>query len=114
VKTYSGYGAVPPDCKGSTVTVRGSGSGSVSLSPGAIRSINQMELTGDDADIIIKGRSLNQTLRSFEQRLNMLIPNPQLEMEWAQLRALGEQYRALETELETKAQMWRCLNATQG
>ena len=46
----------------------------------------------------------------IEQRLNILHPNEKLEAEWDELRALGEQYRALEKQLQEKAKMWAVLN----
>jgi hypothetical protein len=69
----------------------------------------QLHLEGDDADININGESLMATLRSLEQRLNILRPNTELEAEWDQLRELGDQYRQLETELMEKQKMWNRL-----
>jgi hypothetical protein len=69
----------------------------------------QLHLEGDDADININGESLMATLRSLEQRLNILRPNTELEAEWDQLRELGEQYRRLEKEFEEKSKMWNRL-----
>ena len=69
----------------------------------------QLHLEGDDADININGKSLMATLRSLEQRLNILRPNTELEAEWDQLRELGEQYRRLEKEFEEKSKMWNRL-----
>jgi hypothetical protein len=48
-------------------------------------------------------------MESVEHRLNILRPNPDLEAEWDQLRALGEQYRKLEQQLTEKNQMWATL-----
>jgi hypothetical protein len=48
-------------------------------------------------------------MESVEQRLNILRPNPELEQEWDQLRALGEQYRELEQQLKEKSRMWDTL-----
>ena len=75
-----------------------------------------LSVTGDadvGGDIRVKGRSLAEFMDSVEQRLNILRPNPQLEFEWDQLRELGEQYRALELQLQEKAQMWAALQRTQ-
>ena len=67
----------------------------------------RMELTGDNADLVINGVSI---LDILEKRLNVLIPNPALEKEWDQLRALGDQYRALEADIKEKAEIWSQLN----
>lgn len=58
-------------------------------------------------DLILDGVSLRQLL---EERLNMLVPNPELEKEWAELKELANQYRKLETDLKEKARMWKALN----
>jgi flagellar motility protein MotE (MotC chaperone) len=41
----------------------------------------------------------------------MLVPNPELETEWEELRKLGEQYRALEAKLTEQGEMWTKLKA---
>ena len=69
----------------------------------------RMELKGDQADIVINGVSLNDTLKSIQDRLNMLRPNRELEQEWDQLRELGEQYRELEKQLMEKQRAWDLL-----
>jgi hypothetical protein len=68
-----------------------------------------MELRGNQADIVINDVSLNDTLRSIQDRLNMLQPNTALEAEWDQLRELGEQYRNLEKQLIQKQRAWDLL-----
>ena len=68
-----------------------------------------MELRGNQADIVINDVSLNDTLRSIQDRLNMLQPNRELEAEWDQLRAIGEQYRDLEKQLIQKQRAWDIL-----
>jgi hypothetical protein len=73
---------------------------------------NSLSVKGDaefDGDITVKGRSLAKFMESVEHRLNILRPNPDLEAEWDQLRALGEQYRELERQLTEKSQMWATL-----
>ena len=74
-----------------------------------IRPGGQLELSGEDADILINGESLRDTLQSIQDRLNILRPNPELEQQWDQLRELGEAYRRLEAELEEKQRMWDTL-----
>jgi hypothetical protein len=43
---------------------------------------------------------------ALEQRLNILVPNPELEAEWDELRELGERYRELERQCKEKGDMW--------
>lgn len=68
-----------------------------------------VELRGEKADIVVNGESMMQTLRNIQDRLNMLRPNPELEAEWDELRAVGEQYRKLESEFKEKSKMWNTL-----
>jgi hypothetical protein len=73
---------------------------------------NTLSVHGDaefDGDVTVKGRSLAEFMDSVEQRLNVLRPNPELEAEWDQLRALGERYREMEKQLTEKSQMWATL-----
>jgi len=73
---------------------------------------NSLSVKGDaefDGDITVKGRSLAEFMESVEHRLNILRPNPELEAEWDQLRALGERYREMEKQLTEKSQMWATL-----
>jgi len=51
------------------------------------------------------------TLKTIQDRLNILRPNPELETEWDQLRELGEQYRELEKKLQEQSDMWAKLKA---
>lgn len=70
-----------------------------------------LDLTGDNADIKINGKSLMSAIEALEQRLNILTPNPKLEAEWDELRELGERYRALEKQCKEKAAMWEKLKS---
>jgi hypothetical protein len=72
---------------------------------------SKIKLDGADADIVINGRSLTNTLQALEERLNILVPNTQLEKEWNELKQLGDQYRKLEADLTEKAAMWAALKA---
>ena len=69
----------------------------------------QINLTGDDADIVINGVSLVHKLDAIAERLNLLEVNSALEEEWHQLRELGKQYRQLEEQLQAKSAMWKTL-----
>lgn len=66
----------------------------------------KIQLNGPGADIEINGESLVGMLKQIEQRLNILKPNPELESHWEELRALGEQYRALEKHIQEKQATW--------
>jgi hypothetical protein len=74
----------------------------------------RMELRGTDADLVINGVSLNDTLKLIQDRLNMLRPNRELEAEWDQLKELGDQYRKLEKQLIEKQKAWDLLRKKEG
>jgi hypothetical protein len=74
----------------------------------------RMELRGNQADIVINGVSLNDTLQLIQDRLNMLQPNRELEADWDQLRSIGEQYRDLEKQLMEKQRAWDLLRKKEG
>jgi hypothetical protein len=96
---------------GYTYTTTGTGAGNPWITTDTLNQ-NSLSVKGDaefDGDITVKGRSLAEFMESVEQRLNILRPNPDLEAEWDQLRALGEQYRELEKQLTEKSQMWATL-----
>ena len=90
------YGAVPPQSVNIWADNHADRSGHI-------------DLKGENADITINGRSLNQTIQALEERLNMLRPNEHLEAEWDQLRELGEAYRKLEADLLEKQRAWEIL-----
>lgn len=88
------------------------GTNGIDWSVGAnIRQSGTIELNGTDADIVINGRSLMDAISALEQRLNILVPNPELEAEWDQLRELGERYRELERQCKEKGDMWKKLKS---
>jgi hypothetical protein len=62
----------------------------------------KIKLDGADADIDVNGVSLWRTIQEISNRLNIMHVNPELETEWAELRALGEQYRKLEQHILDK------------
>jgi hypothetical protein len=111
------YGAVPPTPTYSNVTVTSTGIGTAGsgLTYTAGTGYNPVEATWSAAtstgtmhakDLVLDGISLKQLL---EERLNMMVPNPELEKEWAELKRLGDAYRELEADLEEKARIWRAL-----
>ena len=71
----------------------------------------KIKLDGPEADIEVNGQSLITMLKNIEQRLNILQPNESLESEWSELRALGDQYRALEKHILEKQATWDRLKA---
>ena len=62
----------------------------------------KIRLEGADADIEINGVSLWATMQEISNRLNIMHTNPELETQWSELRALGEQYRKLEQHILDK------------
>ena len=62
----------------------------------------KITLEGADADIEINGVSLWKTMQEIANRLNIMHVNPELEVEWKELRELGEQYRKLEQHILDK------------
>jgi hypothetical protein len=119
-----GYGAVPPAPTYSNVTITstgattapifttGTGIASPWMATNADTNSTKINLDGADADIVINGHSLTDTLQALEQRLNILVPNTKLEKEWAELKQLGDAYRKLEQDLIEKAAMWQVLQKT--
>ena len=89
----------------------GSGTGLWTTSPSTISQSGTMELRGENADIKVNGRSLMNAIEKLEERLNVLVPNPELEKEWEELRELGERYRELEKQCKEKGEMWKKLKS---
>jgi len=103
VYTISGAGSTGP------YTIN-SGTGISNASPWAtVNASTKIQLEGEDADIEINGKSLAKAIQVLEERLNILVPNPKLEKEWEELKALGDQYRALEAKLKEQTEMWKKL-----
>jgi hypothetical protein len=71
-------------------------------SPWAYNPSSKITLEGADADIEINGVSLWTTMQEIANRLNIMQTNPELEVEWKELRELGEQYRKLEQHILDK------------
>lgn len=97
---------------GYTISTANVGLSNTSIFSSPAMSVEQtglLDLKGENADIVINGVSLSESIKAIEQRLNLLTVNPKLEAEWDQLRELGEQYRRLEAELLEKQRMWETL-----
>lgn len=71
----------------------------------------QLNLKGEDADLVINGKSVVKLLERIEERLNLLEPNIELEKEWDDLKKLGDRYRKLEKKCKEKAETWKKLKA---
>jgi hypothetical protein len=71
-------------------------------SPWAYNPSSKITLEGADADIEINGVSLWKTMQEIANRLNIMQTNPELEVQWKELRDLGEQYRKLEQHILDK------------
>ena len=71
----------------------------------------RIRLDGEGADIEVNGWSLVDAIKKIEERLNILHPNTELETKWAELCALGEQYRKLEQHIKDKQATWDRLKA---
>jgi hypothetical protein len=69
----------------------------------------KIKLDGPEADIEVNGESLMDMLKTIQQRLNILQPNPELESQWAELRALGDAYRTLEDKIQAKMKTWEAI-----
>lgn len=77
--------------------------------PYVMSTSNGIDIKGDNADIKINGVSMKGWMEKVEERLAILRPNEKLEDKWAELKELGEQYRALEKEILEKQQVWDIL-----
>jgi len=71
----------------------------------------KIKLDGADADIEINGVSLWKTMQEIANRLNIMQTNPELEVEWRELRELGDQYRKLEQHILDKQATWDRIKA---
>ena len=71
----------------------------------------KIKLNGADADIEINGVSLWRTMQEISNRLNIMHTNPELETQWQELRALGEQYRKLEQHILDQQATWDRIRA---
>jgi hypothetical protein len=71
----------------------------------------KIQLNGEGADVEVNGWSLVDAIKSIEQRLAIMQPNPELEVEWSELKQLGDQYRKLEQHIRDKQATWDRLRA---
>ena len=104
------YGAVPPVTLTNTLANTGPTWTFQDLNI-TYPSSGKITLDGDNADIEINGRSLMQILDGLEQRLGLLRCREDLEADWSELKALGDQYRAMVKSIEEKTRMWNTLKS---
>lgn len=88
-----------------------SGIGSGSLWTTQSPASGKINLSGEGADVTVNGWSLVEAVKRIEDRLGLFQPNPELESEWEDLQALGEQYRKLEQHIRDKQATWDKLKA---
>ena len=55
-----------------------------------------------EEDIEIHGKSLGKAIQALEERLAILVPNPEIEKEFEQLAAIRKQYMELEADIKEK------------
>ena len=98
---------------GQVLTASGSASTAwASLSLNSNLSGQTLQVKGDaefEGDVIIKGKSINDSLERIEDRLSILRPNEELEEKWENLRGLRKMYMELEAEIIEKEKVWRIL-----
>ena len=109
--TLPGYGATPN--ANSTIAGPFTFSAGTNTAPWFTQSptSTKIRLEGEDADIMVNGYSLVDAINNIQDRLNCLQINPELETEWDELRALGDQYRKLEKQILDKQATWDRLKA---
>jgi hypothetical protein len=93
---------------GSTWTTMASTSASP-YSIGGYTTNNSISVNGENADIMINGRSIVDVLDRLEQQMGWLNPKPEIEKEWEELKRLGDEYRALEADIKEKMKVWDIL-----
>ena len=108
--TYSPYTITPTSTTAGSVFVStGTGTWSTATNPIIANNKGTMTLMGPDADIVVNGVSLMGAIRKIEERLAILHPAEALEADWAELKRLGDEYRALEAEIRKKMEVWETL-----
>ena len=73
---------------------------------------NTLTVRGDasfEGEVVIKGKSIADSLERIEERLAILRPNEELEAKWENLRGLRKAYMELEAEIKEKEKVWGIL-----
>ena len=100
---------------GSTTTPIWASTGTYTIANGNNWDTNPVKITHkgmempNDGDIKFGNTSLRETLDSINSRLAILKPDPELEENWEELKALGDAYRQLEKEIQEKMKTWEVL-----
>lgn len=81
----------------------------VSANPVTITQQATIELKGEDADVIMNNVSLKDFMTMIQERLGWMVPNPELELEFDELKKLGDAYRKMEAECKEKMKVWNTL-----
>jgi hypothetical protein len=63
----------------------------------------------NDQDLIIDGLSLRDFMASVNERLAVMVPNPELEAEFDALKACADRYRELEQKFLEQKRVWETL-----
>jgi hypothetical protein len=63
----------------------------------------------ESCDLIFGNTSFKDCLARIESRLAILRPDERLESDWEELKSLGDQYRALEKQINEKMKTWNIL-----
>lgn len=83
-----------------------------STAPVTITQKATIDLKGEDADIVINGESLNETLKGIKEALRIptrLSRDPALEKDWSDLKAAADHYEKLKNEYLEKQKVWDTL-----
>jgi hypothetical protein len=81
---------------GILTTASGTGSTWANNTNAKLTTKGQMHLEGEDADIVMNGVSLKETLNAITDRLGILQPKPELLAKYENLRQAYEHYKTLE------------------
>jgi hypothetical protein len=103
---------VGPSIAGQVLTSNGSSTAwaSITSNPNLLGSSLNVKGTAEfEGDVIIKGKSIGDSLERIEERLAILRPNKELEKKWDELRKLREAYVALEKDITEKELIWNIL-----
>ena len=111
VSSTGGPYTLTDDVSGISVPWTSTGSNTITLNHGWNNTASaKIQLNGPNADIEVNGESLMDMLRAIEDRLNILKPNLDLEKDWDELRALGDQYRKIEAKIQDKMKTWDAIS----
>ena len=129
--SLGGYGAVPPTYSTTLpVTASGTNYSNVTLTGGA--GITYTTATGagnynvtidpyytkkpkveiTDKDLIIDGLSLRDFMQSVNERMAIMVPAPELEKDFEELKACADRYRELEKKFSEQKAIWETLKRT--